>query len=492
MAEDTLTGRAEDTRNGLSSTRLVSLLARHRALIVSLAFFVVSFAVFRLLGAPTTPFNNFVRQADAFLHGRADIADGAALTYIEFGIRNGSYYVIPPPWPAIIILPGVAVWGLALNQTLVSAVFGAITSSTVYNVTRGLTQRLSTQVWLTVLAIFGTVFWYAAANGGVWFFSHTVAVLFLFFAIYFTLARRNPLMAGLCLGAAYWTRQPTILTFPFFLIMFSDDWLRWDRNRPLLERVNWKPLLLLGGGLGVFVLLSFVFNYIRWGTPLDASQHHLPASVLAQPWFNHGPFDIRYISRHVVVFFEGTPVVRSEEPYVLSNIGGSALWLTTPAFFYALFYGYRDKRLLIAGLVLLGMAVAIVVSRAVSGLWDSDWHTYQFPRHINIIPFYILIGAALWFGRKDKFVMACWAAILPTALMLFTFAGTGFAQFGYRFSLDFMPFLFLLTAYAMGPDLKWHHKTLIMLSVLLNFWGILWIYQFEPNHAFGIEFWQSY
>jgi hypothetical protein len=99
---------------------------------------------------------------------------------------------------------------------------------------------------------------------------------------------------------------------------------------------------------------------------------------------------------------------------------------------------------------------------------------------------------ALWFGRKDKFILACWAAILPTALMLFTFAGTGWAQFGYRFQLDFMPFLFLLTAYAMGPDLKWHHKGMIILSVLLNLWAILWVYQFEPNASFGITGWTSF
>ncbi len=177
---------------------------------------------------------------------------------------------------------------------------------------------------------------------------------------------------------------------------------------------------------------------------------------------------------------------------MFSNLNGSSLWMTTPAFFYALFAGWKDRRFIVIGLGLLAIAVGIPVSRAVSGLWGSDWYSYQFERHINILPFYILMGMALWFGRKDKFVLACWAAIIPTALMLFTFAGVGFVQFGYRFQLDFMPFLFLLTAYAMGPDLRWHHKLMIVLSVLLNLWGVLWLYHFEPTHAFGILQWSSF
>lgn len=494
MAEDTLTGRADDPRDVSLTARMRSLVTGHLTLILTVSFAVLSFAVYWYLGLQETAQDNFVRLADAFLHGSVDMGPNASQIEItiELAYNEGKGYIIPPPWPAIIMLPAVAVWGLGVNQALVSAIVGAVNSSTVFNVTRSLSKKVSTQIWLTVLVAFGTVLWFSAANGAVWFFSHTVAVLFLFLAIYFTMSRKNPLMAGLCLGAAFWTRQPTILTLPFFLIMFSDDWLRWDTERPLWQRVNWHPLLMLGCGLGAFVLASFWYNMVRWGTPLDASQHHLPERVLAQPWFNHGPFDPRYIPRHVVVFFEGAPIVRSEKPYIISNLNGSAIWITTPAFFYALFAGWKNQKAILVGAALLGLGVAFVVLRAMTGLWDSHWYSEQLPRHLNILPFYIVIAMALWFGRKDKFVMACWAAILPTALMLFTFAGTGWAQFGYRFQLDFMPFLFLLTAYAMGPDLKWHHKAMIVLSVLLNLWAILWVYQFEPHQAFGIIHWTSF
>jgi hypothetical protein len=177
---------------------------------------------------------------------------------------------------------------------------------------------------------------------------------------------------------------------------------------------------------------------------------------------------------------------------VLSNLWGSAIWITTPAFLYALFAKWKNDNAILIGAMILLFGMALVVSRAVSGLWDSRWYSYDFPAQLNLLPFYAVIAMALWFGRRDKFIVACWAAILPTALMLSTFAGTGWAQFGYRFQLDFMPFLFLLTTYAMGPDLKWHHKSMIVLSVLLNAWAIAWMYHFEPNATFGITEWSNY
>ena len=468
-------------------TRLRSALSEHRTVLITFGVALAVFLVYNFLGPPETVFNNFVILGDAFLHGRIEIADAVDPSHIEYAINDGRFYIIPPPWPAIILLPGTLIFGLDLNQTLASAVLGAIAAAIAFSVVRSMTQRLTTQIWLTALFFFGTVYFYAASDGSVWFFSHTVAVLFLFAAIYFTIARKNPLIAGLCLGAAFWTRQPTILTLPFFLIMFSEQWLRPPASGSLINRIDPRPLLQLGTGLGIFVLASFAYNYARFDTPLDASQHHLPERVQAQPWFNHGPFDPRYISRHVTVFFESMPIVQSQAPYVLPSWSGMALWATTPAFFYALFNQVRDRRLVIIGVGIIAVTTAIIISRAVASYWDVGWATYTFPLHINIAPFYLLIAAAIFVGRKDKLVLACWAAIIPTALMLFTFAGTGFSQFGYRFALDFMPFLFLLTIKAMGNDLKWHHKSLIGASIVANLWGVLWIHQFAQNGFLDLE-----
>ena len=47
------------------------------------------------------------------------------------------------------------------------------------------------------------------------------------------------------------------------------------------------------------------------------------------------------------------------------------------------------------------------------------------------------------------------------------------------------PWRALLVARAIGDEIKWHHKVLITIGVLINLMGVLWIYQFEPNQTNG-------
>ncbi len=468
--------------------RVKSLMA-HRRLELSLTFgiFVAALLVYRFLGPPETPFNNFVRQAQLFLDGRLDLP--ADIPYLELAVREGKYYIIPPPMPAILILPGVALYGLALNQTLASAVVGAVGASVVSVVAGGVSTNRSAQIWLTILFIFGTVYWYAAANGGVWFFSHTVAVLFLFLAIYATLARQNPFLAGLFLGAAYWSRLPTVLALPFFIIMFSDQWLPSQRTGSLVSRINVKPLLWLGFGVGIFVLLNFVYNYLRFDTPLDASYYFRKPEIWDEPWFNHGPLHITYIPRHLPIIFEKLPIIQTEAPYILPSWGGMAIWATTPACLYALFAGIRSRPVIVFGSALILITVAVITSRAIAGAWDLGWAQRNIPFNLTAFPFLLLIGLAVVTAIRDgnKLVLACWSAIIPISLAVFSHGATGFAQFGYRFSLDFLPFLFLLTAVGIGERIRWHHKLLILLGVIVNLWGVLWIYQFQEHEFLGLQ-----
>jgi hypothetical protein len=196
-----------------------------------------------------------------------------------------------------------------------------------------------------------------------------------------------------------------------------------------------------------------------------------------------------YISRHIPVFLEGMPIFQEEGPYVLPSWAGMAIWATTPAFLYSLFVGQRDRRVVAAGAVLLGVAAALIISRAMAKGWDGSWGTQEFPLGLNLWPFYGMIALAVLTAlrRWDRLAVACWAAVVGIGLGNFTFAATGWSQFGYRYALDFYPFLFILTMKGMGGDLKWHQKTFIAASVVVNLWAVLWVYHFEARDLFGWE-----
>ena len=455
----------------------------------------MAFLVYHLTALGPTPFNGPVILADAFLHGRLDISNGKDLYWMDWAVYKGKYYIVEPPMTAVVTLPGVILFGTALNQSLVSTVIGAINASAVHRLMRGLTDKLSSQVWLTLLFVFGTAYWWTATNGGIWYFAHTLGVLFLFLAIYETLIGKRPFTAGLLLGAAYQTRLPTILTLPFFVIMFSDQWLQKDDGRPLLKRVDLKPLLLLGAGLGIFVVLGAIYNYLRFETPLHASYYYwlTPDAPIRQDLLKEGLFDASYIPRHIPVVFRSLPIFQSKPPYVVASWGGMAMWATTPVFLYALFAGIRDKVIVRLGAILLFVTLALFGLTA-RGLPSSDFAGHLDPPYgLEFYPFAFLIAYGLFAGirHQNKLVVACWSAIIPTAFVHFAVGVTGWPQFGYRFALDYYPFLFLLLVAAIGDRLKWHHKLLIVLSVMINFGGVLWTYHFEPSHYLGLQ-WVSW
>ena len=503
----------------LSDINVPHLIESGRPAIVGwcVLFAVVTFGLFWLLGPKDTIYSYQVSQANNLLHGQLDMDPQYTKNYgvLERVLYDGEDFCFPPGdpeaalvsdarfsegcktymqhslGPAFIVLPGVLLFGVDLNQTLVSVIFAAMTAPVVFLVARGLSKSTEARVWLTVLMVFGTIFFWVGANGGVWFFAHTTATFFLFGAIYFTVTRPNPLYAGALLGAAFMSRPTVSMSGLFFVIMFAQLWLRPpEGGKSLLERINWEPVRAFFAGVSPFVLTTMAINYARFDNPVESGYNY--GEQLHQDHLAHvypdGTFHPGYIERHPPTVLEQMPIFQDTAPYILPSWAGMAIWATTPAFFYSLFAGIKERIVLIVGGVAVGLAAAVILSRGVVRAWDWGWATTEIPLGIHLLPFWAMIGAAVVYSliNRDRLITACWAAIIPTALFIFTFAATGWAQFGYRYGLDFTPFLWLLVARAIGDEIKWHHKVLITIGVLVNLMGLLWIYQLgDPNTAIG-------
>jgi len=136
--------------------------------------------------------------------------------------------------------------------------------------------------------------------------------------------------------------------------------------------------------------------------------------VNQQPWFNRGLFSLSYIPYHLSVVLFKLPGVISDPPYIVPSLSGLSIFLTTPAFIYAFLAGVRNK-----------------------------------------------------------LALACWLGIIPVAFLIFIKAGTSWTMFGYRYAMDFYPFLLILTVRGIGKEIKWHHKLLIIFGILVNLWGVI-------------------
>ena len=387
-----------------------------QTIFICLALFVITFVIYFLTKEDHNPYNSFILLAEAFLNGNFYLIEDAP--WLELVHVGEKHYVVPPPMPAILSLPAVAIWGLSTNQMLISIFFGSINVSLAYLVAKKLTLNKKVRVWTTIMFGFGSIHWWVAISGSVWTFSQTVSVTFLLIAILLTLYKQHPLLISLSIGASYWSRLTTILSLPFFLIYTYDRWYNKLNTRSLLKTINIRFLFFLGSGIAVFIILNAFYNFARFGTPFDISYYLIP-DIFEEPWYQKGIFDITYIPRHINIIFLKFPVLLEEYPYIIPSWNGLAIWITTPAFIYAF--------------------------RA---------------------------------GIKNKLSLGCWLSIILIALVNFSHGTWGFAQFGYRFAVDFYPFLFLLTVRGIGDEIKWHHKLLILVGIFVNLWGVLMVQEF--------------
>lgn len=196
---------------------------------------------------------------------------------------------------------------------------------------------------------------------------------------------------------------------------------------PIFAYLLWKEnkqissLIYFAIPLGLFIWFDLFYNFSRYGTIFNKGYFLIPGTA-SEPWFSKGIMHPSYIIEDIKVAFLAMPRFIPEFPYIRPSWGGMAIWLTTPAFIYA-----------------------------------------------------------FWASFKKQIVRLFWLCIVIVFTIVGLHGGTGFAQFGYRFAVDFYPFLTYLTisgvANQNGP--KWHHYLLLTFGILVNLWGVLWINKFN-------------
>jgi hypothetical protein len=393
---------------------------RHAVLLfASIAIIYLLIAAVQYLKQPPGAGSAFINLADGWLHGHLYLQSTPGNTG-DFTLHNGHWYLAYPPLPAILLLPFVAIFGFT-NQGLLSFAFsigmGIINIGLMLWVLKQFSQwlvvglKLSSAMWLLALFAFGTVHLYATTQPSVWYQAHVVATTFLLLYIGETLGKRRPMLAGLYLSLAALSRTTTLLTFPLFLLLT----LHVDRSMP---GMMWRKLTLFLGVLTLCVMGMLIYNQVRFGSLFDFGYSAMNVNLFLQGNLHrYGQFNLHFVRTNLYYMLLKPPVLLSIFPYIAFNPLGTGIFWTTPALLFA-FLAFRCR--------------------------EYRW----------------LAGSLL---------AAC---LLPVVSLLLYF-NTGWYQFGFRFSLDFLPFALLLAALGMHVVLKWGEKALIVLSMLMNIWGYI-------------------
>ncbi len=290
-----------------------------------------------------------VRLADAFAHGRLYLKNSEP--WLSELIPTDSGYFVPySPFPAIIALPFVLLFG-DFSQTTITNLVGATIPVCMYLIARRKNLSYSSTLFLTTLSGVGTILWFVSAVGSTWYFGQVTAAACLMWAIYFALRKDVPLLVGALIGAAYMSRIHTILSLPFFLYLLKDAFYK-ERT------MQWKNILLFASGLSLFIVGNAWYNFARFGVIYDKGYLLIPG-VLSEPWFSKGIIHYSYIPKNLYTLFLSLPVLIQRPPYIEPSWFGLSILITTPAFLLA-FKSHAQKwdvRLALISVLFIGIFV---------------------------------------------------------------------------------------------------------------------------------------
>jgi hypothetical protein len=82
---------------------------------------------------------------------------------------------------------------------------------------------------------------------------------------------------------------------------------------------------------------------------------------------------------------------------------------------------------------------------------------------------------AAWAGIREGTARLLWIAAGLVAIPVFLYYGGGYIQYGFRYSLDFTPFLIALVAMGSGRWKGWPERLLIVASIASVAYGLAWL-----------------
>ena len=422
--------------------------SRKRRLAIAGAIYLVCTVVYLTCAARQTltehtPFNHYALQAEAWLHGRQDLANGPPGYAMgnDFAQFDGKTYITFPPFPALLMLPFVALSGSAENfrdgqfiielAGLAPAFLFLLLEKLRRPNARGETRSERSETFnagLSLLFAFGTVYFFTAEEGTVWFSAHIVCAALVGLYVLFAIDAEKPLLAGSFLACAFATRPHMLLAGALFALeairVHTKDGLPTEgtleeRARKVVERLDKaafaRDAILFAVPLVLVFAIESWMNHLRFNT-WDPTVGHEYLTVAWQARMKKwGLFSYHFLPKNLGVALTMLPWVPARgtaaaAPFQI-NEHGLAIWFTTP------FY-----------------------------LW------------------------LLWPKRNGwLYAIVAIAAALP-ALQELLYQNSGWRQFGYRFSNDYAILLFVLLAIG-NRSAGWLFRVAAAWAVAWNFFG---------------------
>jgi hypothetical protein len=288
-------------------------------------------------------------------------------------------------------------------------------------------KPLTRRILLALFPVFATWTWCNLGMGGAWQIALGLALLGETAALYFTLVRPSPFIAGAFFALAFGNRTELLITAPFYIYLF---WRRPNENTSGHSRTaRIKRALRVNAPMGfdfltlpvTLALLTGAYNFARFHSISDFGYFHIP-EVRDEPWYEHGLFSVHSIPWNVhQMLFEGFPD-NPDFPFLTFPPFGCSIFLSSP--------------------------------------------------------FLLLL-----FREGGRYTVISWTAIVVLTFILWCHGNPGGWQFSYRYAMILLPWMFLLVTGNGRPKITVTETTLFAVSLAINAtatWLFLWTDKIQP------------
>jgi hypothetical protein len=365
---------------------------------------------------PGTFYDYTFRVAENLLRGGAGFSEKPPAWLNEFVPFDGFWYSVFPFGAVVTMIPFALLKTVGavtdMPSAFVAALCAGISCLFMLLIARGYGLGRGRSILMTLAMLFGTWTWTNVTFGGAWQLALGFAMVGELGAIYFTLIDRRPLIAGAFFALAFGNRTEILLTAPILLIFLNRGDAETQNeegsaNQPTKLRSvnhapqekltphirdsavnifrNWRTSVCFCAIPFVLGVATLVYNYVRFDSFADFGYARIPG-VLNEPWYNHGIFSPYYIPRQMWEMLFKVWEFRPGFSLPMPNPFSSSVLISSPFLLFVFRFGARD--------------------------------------------------------RMVKYV--CWAAVAVICLLLWMHGNSGGWQFGYRYAIAILPFLFVI------------------------------------------------
>lgn len=383
----------------------------------------------------TTSKNYFSYQAESFLRGRIDLLVKPTDLY-DLSVYRNKVYLYWPPLPAFFAMPFISLFGLGFSDIFYTAFWSSLGPVLLYMVLyqsrrAGIIPKISDSdaMLLAIFFGFGTVYFYLSVLGTVWFTSQVLSVLLSLLSLLFLFKYSEKktgkylIFSILTLSLAFWCRNVTLLALPLYIFIIIKT-----KNRRRMSALVISMFLV-----SVNIFLYGYYNFVRFGSFLETGFRHQQLNPrYASDLVAYGTTNVHYFPHNMYYALLHPLRFDVRFPFVQPDPEGNSIVLTSPLFI--------------------------------------------------LLPGYLLKRTA---NQKKKIFRVLFGTGCFILFALFLHFGTGWFQFGYRYSLDAMPILLLSLAWVINV---YPHRVvliLLVLSVIINTLGTYWMMTNFSPAVFG-------